>query len=50
MHQIRQYASKGDVFKAKRIAQQIASYRSAADRNFDAQVTIQTRAQVIQSF
>ncbi|KAJ3412996.1 hypothetical protein HDV05_008647 [Chytridiales sp. JEL 0842] len=47
MAQIKQYANKGDLHKARIVAKQIAHYRSAADRNFEGATMIATRAQGI---
>ncbi len=44
--QIRSYAQRGDLVKAKMVAQQIASYRTIADKNFASALHIATRAQV----
>ncbi len=47
MIQIRTLAKKGEMYKAKLTAQQIAHYRSLCDKNFEREVMIGTRAQVI---
>ncbi|KAJ3057236.1 hypothetical protein HK097_010596 [Rhizophlyctis rosea] len=49
LSQLRAFASKGDIYKAKLIAQQIADYRTASDRNFKGSVLIDTRAQLMVS-
>ncbi|KAI9014711.1 hypothetical protein BC832DRAFT_612553 [Gaertneriomyces semiglobifer] len=49
MNQMRQQALKGDLHKAKLLAHQIAYYRLATDRNFEASVMIDTRAQLMVS-
>ncbi|KAJ3021165.1 hypothetical protein HKX48_009085 [Thoreauomyces humboldtii] len=49
MGQLRNFAGKGDLHKAKCLAHQVAHYRVAADRNFDAGVMIDTRAQLMVS-
>jgi hypothetical protein len=46
MQQVRHYASKGDLHKARTVAKQIAHFRTAADRNFEGATMIATRAQV----
>ncbi|KAJ3045380.1 hypothetical protein HDV00_010250 [Rhizophlyctis rosea] len=49
LSQLRMFANKGDIYKAKLIARQIADYRTAADRNFTGSVMIDTRAQLMVS-
>ncbi|KAI9090464.1 hypothetical protein DFS34DRAFT_637463 [Phlyctochytrium arcticum] len=49
MAQLRSFAQKGDVQKAKCLAHQIAHYRVTGDRNFEAGVMIDTRAQLLVS-
>lgn len=46
MIQIRAFAKKGELYKAKLTAQQIAHYRNLCDKNFERDVMIGTRAQV----
>ncbi|KAJ3210705.1 hypothetical protein HDU67_005080, partial [Dinochytrium kinnereticum] len=47
--QVRYFASRGDLHKARVVAKQIAHFRSAADRNFEGSVMISTRAQLMMS-
>ncbi|KAJ3064259.1 hypothetical protein HDU98_012297 [Podochytrium sp. JEL0797] len=49
MNQIRQFASKGDLVKARIAARQISHYRTASDRNYESAAIIQTRAQLMVS-
>lgn len=47
MIQLKSFASKGDLPKAKMIAQQIALYRSVSDKNFSRSVMIGSQAQLM---
>ena len=47
MIQLKSFASKGDLPKAKMIAQQIALYRSVSDKNFSRSVMIDSQAQLM---
>ncbi|KAI9327084.1 hypothetical protein BDR26DRAFT_876057 [Obelidium mucronatum] len=49
MNQIRHFASKGDLVKARIAARQISHYRTASDRNYESAAMIQTRAQLMVS-
>ncbi|KAJ3147681.1 hypothetical protein HDU86_007930 [Geranomyces michiganensis] len=49
LSQLRTYAAKGDIHKAKCLAHQVTHYRVASDRNFEAGVMIDTRAQLMVS-
>ncbi|KAI8621906.1 hypothetical protein BC830DRAFT_1092128 [Chytriomyces sp. MP71] len=49
MDQIRQFAGKGDLVKARIAARQISHYRTASDRNYESAAIIQTRAQLMVS-
>ncbi|KAJ3030202.1 UNVERIFIED_CONTAM: hypothetical protein HDU68_009843 [Siphonaria sp. JEL0065] len=49
MNQIRHFASKGDLVKARIAARQISHYRTAADRNYESAAMIETRAQLMVS-
>ena len=46
LRQIRVYAQKGDLVKAKMVAQQVANFRTIADKNFASAMNIANRAQV----
>ncbi|KAI8912309.1 hypothetical protein DFJ77DRAFT_467719 [Powellomyces hirtus] len=49
LSQLRTHAAKGDIHKAKCLAHQVSHYRVASDRNFEAAVMIDTRAQLMVS-
>ncbi|KAJ3162971.1 hypothetical protein HDU88_006464 [Geranomyces variabilis] len=49
LSQLRAHAAKGDIHKAKCLAHQVTHYRVASDRNFEAGVMIDTRAQLMVS-
>ncbi|KAJ3303265.1 hypothetical protein HDU76_005377 [Blyttiomyces sp. JEL0837] len=49
LQQVKHYAAKGDLHKARILARQIAHYRSCADRNFESAAMIETRAQLMAS-
>ncbi|TPX66028.1 hypothetical protein SpCBS45565_g04746 [Spizellomyces sp. 'palustris'] len=49
MSQLKSYAQKGDIHKAKCLSHQISHYRVTSDRNFEAAVMIDTRAQLLVS-
>ncbi|KAJ3288988.1 hypothetical protein HDU79_004406 [Rhizoclosmatium sp. JEL0117] len=49
MAQIRHFAAKGDLVKARIAARQISHYRQASDRNYESSAMIQTRAQLMVS-
>lgn len=49
MKQVKGYALKGEVHKARLLAQQIARFRAVADRNFASSVMISTEAQLMYS-
>jgi hypothetical protein len=46
MSQIKSFAIKGDLHKARVVAKQVATLRQASDRNFESATMIATRAQV----
>jgi hypothetical protein len=47
MIQLKGFAAKGDLPKAKMIAQQISLYRSVSDKNFSRSVMIDSQAQLM---